>query len=149
MRTWTNLHSIAPNNDFWWLWLQPWQSVLSCASTQHFCANQRISTQLHRKQTNKQKTIVVSSLKVGVNGLVTIYFAYQVLCDEASWHTNAASSYSNLKIISLFPVLTHRRQFLQQSEKGHADSSVFFTTWLCLPPTQAYLICRMRQSPQG
>lgn len=80
------------------------------------------------QKTNKQKTIVVSSLKVGVNGLVTIYFAYQVLCDEAFWHTNAASNNSNLKIISLFPVLTHRRQFLQQSEKGHADSSVFFTT---------------------
>lgn len=46
--------------------------------------------------------MAVVCLEVGVNGLLAI-----TLCSEASWHTNGASNYLNLKTIFLFPLLTH------------------------------------------
>lgn len=91
--------------------------------------------------------MVVASLQVGVNSSLAIT---QVLCGEASWHSNAASNYLNLRIIFLFPLLTHaggsfcnrvRRDMQTAASPSPADFAFL--------PTQAYLICRMRQSPQG
>lgn len=143
----TCMHKCAfhcPRGWSWWLWLQPWHAVLLRVSPQHFHANwgfQPLATW------EIQPVMVVVYLKVGVNGLLAITL---VLCSEAYWHTNAARNYLNLKIIFLFPLLIHTEgNFCNSVERDKQTVESPSPPDSAFLPMQTYLICRMKQSPQG
>lgn len=69
--------------------------------------------------------MAVVCLEVGVNGLLAI-----TLCSEASWHTNGASNYLNLKTIFLFPLLTHTEGRVERDKQTAESPS---------PPGSAFL----------
>ena len=88
---------------------------------------------------------MVACLKVGVNGLLAIT---QVLCGEASQHTNAASNYLNLKIIFLFPLLTHPEGSFCNRVKRDMQTAVSPSPPdFAFLPTQAYLMQNEAEPP--